>query len=121
MPDDKSEDFAAMLAEFEKTNPAPARRKEPKAGDIVKARVVSIGADSVFVDLGAKAEGVIDVVHLRDPAGKLTVAVGDTVEGRVIETAGKAGCVVIHPMGQGHVARFELEQAFSLGMPVEGV
>lgn len=118
-PDD--EDFAAMLAEFEKQNPEPKKRREPKLGETVRGRVVSIGADAVFIDLGAKAEGMIDVVQLRDASGKLMVAVGDSVEGRVVETAGKAGCIVIHPMGTGHVARAELEQAFALGLPVEGV
>jgi small subunit ribosomal protein S1 len=118
---DDPEDFASMLAEFEKKNPGPARRREPQPGDIVKARVVSIGSDAVFVDVGAKAEGVIDVVHLRDEHGKLPVAVGDTIEARVIETSGKAGCVVLHPLGGGHVAKAELEQAFALGLPVEGV
>ncbi len=117
-----NDDFASMLAEFEKENPAPKRRKEPKPGDVVRARVVSIGQESVFVDLGAKAEGVIDSVQLRDAAtGKLAVSVGDTVEARVVETSGKAGCIVLHPMGHGHVSRAELEQAYELGLPVEGL
>src|SRR5262249_18282599 len=97
------------------------RRREPQPGDVVRARVVSIGSDAVFVDVGAKAEGMIDVVHLRDEHGKLSVAVGDHIEARVIETSGKSGCVVLHPMGAGHVAKAELEQAFALGLPVEGV
>jgi small subunit ribosomal protein S1 len=120
MSPDNPDDFASLLAEFEKEHPAP-RRKEPKPGDVVRARVVSIGAEAVFLELGAKAEGMIDILQLRDGDGKLTVAEGDTVEARVVETAGKAGCIVLHPMGQGHVARAELEQAYELGLPVEGV
>src|SRR4029453_1197627 len=99
--DDKPEDFASMLAEFEKQNPEPKKRREPKLGETVRGRVVSIGTDAVFIDLGAKAEGMIDVVQLRDANGKLMVAVGDSVEGRVVETSGKAGCVVLHPLGTG--------------------
>jgi small subunit ribosomal protein S1 len=118
---DDSDDFASMLAEFEKEHPEPKKRREPKLGETVKAKVVSIGHDAVFVDLGAKAEGMIDVALVRDGEGKLRLAVGDTVEARVVETSGKAGCVVLHPLGSGHVARAELEQAFSLGLPVEGL
>src|SRR5215831_19816465 len=110
MTDDKTEDFGALLAEFEKEKPQPARgRREPKVGETVKGRVVSIGHDAVFVDLGAKAEGMFDIVNLRDDQGKLRVAIGDSIEGRVVETAGKAGCIVLHALGT--VARAELEQA----------
>jgi small subunit ribosomal protein S1 len=111
-----------MLAEFEKETKATSqRRKDPKVGETVKGRVVSIGHDAVFVDLGAKAEGMIDIVLLRDEAGKLPVGVGDTVEGRVVETTGKAGCIVLHPLGSSHIHKAELEQAAALGLPVEGV
>ena len=121
----KPDDFGAMLAEFEKeTKGTSLRRRDPKVGETVKGRVVTIGHDAVFVDLGAKAEGMIDIVLLRDADGKLPVAVGDTVEGRVVETTGgKAGCIVLHPLGSGHihVHRAELEQAAALGLPVEGL
>ena len=121
MAPEKEDDFAAMLAEFEKQNPAPRNRKEPKLGETVRGRVVTIGADAVFIDLGAKSEGMIDIVQLRDADGKLAVAIGDEVEGRVVETSGKAGCIVLHPLGAGHVSKAELEQAYTLGLPVEGV
>src|SRR5215470_6190726 len=122
MPDDKTEDFGALLAEFEKEAPPTARRRrDPAVGEIVKGRVVTVGHDAVFVDLGAKSEGMIDIVLLRDDGGKLRVGVGDSVEARVVETAGKAGCIVLHPLGSGHVAKAELEQAAALGLPVEGL
>src|SRR5262245_13025649 len=122
MPEDRdSEDFAAMLAEFEQREGRPAQRREPKLGEIVRGRVVSIGHDAVFLDVGAKAEGMIEIAELRGESGKLAVAVGDSVEARVVETAGKAGCIVLHTLGAGHVAKAELEQAFALGLPVEGV
>jgi small subunit ribosomal protein S1 len=122
MPDDKNEDFGALLAEFEKQSPQPSRRRrDPKIGETVKGRVVSIGHEAVFVDLGAKAEGMFDIVQLRDEGGKLRVAVGDEIEGRVVETAGKAGCIVLHALGAGHIAKAELEQAAALGLPVEGL
>lgn len=122
MPGDSDEDFGALLAQFEKEQPqTPRSRRDPKLGDTVKGKVVTIGHDAVFVDLGAKAEGMIDIIELRDESGKLRVAIGDTVEGRVVETAGKAGCIVLHTLGPGHVAKAELEQAAALGLPVEGL
>jgi len=122
VPGDSDEDFGALLAQFEKEQPqAPRRKRDPKLGETVKGKVVTIGHDAVFVDLGAKAEGMIDIIELRDENGKLRVAIGDTVEGRVVETSGKAGCIVLHTLGPGHVAKAELEQAAALGLPVEGL
>ena len=115
------DDFASMLAEFENETKAQPRRKEPRLGDVVRGRVVTIGHEAVFVDLGAKAEGMFEIQQLRDADGKLGVAVGDEIEGRVVETAGKAGCIVLHTLGAGHVAKAELEQAAALGLPVEGL
>ncbi len=119
MATDDPDDFATLLAEFDRK--AAPRRKEPKIGETVRGRVVAIGHDAVFIDLGAKAEGMIDSAELRDEGGQLRVAVGDEIEGRVVETAGKAGCIVLHTLGAGHVAKAELEQAYALGLPVEGI
>lgn len=119
MTNDDSEDFGALLAEYDKS--ATPRRKDPKLGETVRGRVVSIGNEAVFIDLGAKAEGMMDIVQLRDESGQLRVKLGDEIEGRVIETAGKAGCIVLASLGLGHIAKTELEQAASLGLPVEGL
>ena len=56
-PQEGEEDFASLLAEFDQKQSAG---RGPKVGDLVKGRVVSIGAESVFVNLGGKAEGVLD-------------------------------------------------------------
>jgi small subunit ribosomal protein S1 len=125
LPDDE-EDFAKLLAEFEgppkKGRAAQATQKGPQVGDLVRARVVSIGKDAVFVDLGAKAEGMIDLVELRGDDGIVQVRVGDQVEARVVDLGGKAGCVVLrrHGLGRGAAAKAELEQAAAHGIPVEG-
>ena len=49
---DEEEDFEALLAEYEEKSPAPQGRG-PKVGDVVQGAVVSIGHDSVFVELGS--------------------------------------------------------------------
>jgi small subunit ribosomal protein S1 len=121
-PDDHDpEDFAALLAEYEQQNPTTTRRRTYQVGDSVKAPVVSISREAVFVDLGAKADGMLDIAELLDEQGKVTVAVGDILEARVVDT-GKAGCIVLRrTLGRGPEARAELEQAFAAGVPVEGV
>jgi small subunit ribosomal protein S1 len=124
--DDKTDDFASMLAQFERETGAPDPRKkkrDPKVGDMVRARIVSIGAEAVFVDLGAKAEGMIDLVELRDADGKPTVKVGDEIEARVVDTSGKAGCVILRTagLGRGAASKAELDQAAQFGLPVDGM
>ena len=51
------EDFAAMFAESEKDKP---RAKRPKIGDLVKGKIITVGKEAVFVDLGGKAEGQLE-------------------------------------------------------------
>jgi small subunit ribosomal protein S1 len=121
-PPDDEEDFAALLSQYEREHPDAARRKQPRVGETLHCRVVSIGKDAAFVDLGAKSEGMIDLGELRDADGKLTVAVGDELDATVVETEGEAGCVVLRRrLGRGPEARAELEQAHAHGIPVEGL
>ena len=111
------EDFAAMLAEFEGAQP---KRKRPKVGDTVRGRVISIGKEAVFVDLGGKAEGVLDREQVTDKDGAVRVAVGDEVEARVVDDRGGALVLKVRLGGRGPEARAELIQAAELGLPVEG-
>jgi small subunit ribosomal protein S1 len=116
VPDDE-DDFAAMLAASE----AGAKRtKRPKVGDMVTGKVISLGKDTVFVDLGGKAEGSLEKNQVTDPEGKLLVKVGDTVEARVVSDAGGAITLRVK-LGRGPEARAELLQAAELGIPVEGL
>src|SRR4051794_16914465 len=111
-PDDQ-DDFARMLAQFEQeTGAAPrtakdkhTRKKDPKVGDLVRARVVSLGHDAAFVDLGAKSEGMLDLADLRDAEGKPKIKVGDEIEAHVVEINGKAGCPVLRMAGSGGMGR----------------
>ena len=114
---DQDEDFAAMLAESEKGVP---RTKRPKVGDLVKGKVISFGKDTVFVDLGGKAEGVLERSQVHDSEGKLLVQVGDMVETRIVSDAGGVLTLRIRMGGRGPEAKAELQQAHELGIPVEG-
>jgi small subunit ribosomal protein S1 len=114
---EQDDDFAKMFAESERD--APRGKKRPRVGDPITGKVISIGKDTVFVDLGGKAEGSLERAQVSDPEGKLLVKVGDTIEARVVADTGGA-LTLRMKVGRGPEARAELQQAFELGMPVEG-
>src|SRR5215468_2146393 len=114
---DQDEDFAAMLAESERG--APRGKRRPRVGDQITGKVISIGKDAVFVDVGGKAEGQLERTQVSDPDGKLLVKLGDSIEARVVADAG--GTLTLRvKLGRGPEARAELAQAQELGIPVEG-
>jgi small subunit ribosomal protein S1 len=87
---------------------------------MVKGTIISIGKDTVFVDVGGKAEGTLGRDQVSDPEGKLLVKQGDTIEARVAADAG--GVLTLRvKLGRGPEARAELQQAFELGVPVDGL
>jgi small subunit ribosomal protein S1 len=118
MSNDDEDDFAALLAEYDQAGQGARRR--PQVGDTVKGKVISIGKEAVFVDLGGKAEGVLDREQVAGRDGALTVAVGDEVEARVVDDRGGALTLKVRAGGRGPEARAELVGAAELGLPVEG-
>ncbi|MBA2542901.1 MAG: S1 RNA-binding domain-containing protein [Deltaproteobacteria bacterium] len=117
VPDDSEEDFAAMLAASEV---GAKRTKRPKVGDVVQGKIISLGKDTVFVDVGGKAEGTLERAQVSDNEGKLLVKIGDTIEARVgADTGGVLSLRV--KVGRGPQASAELQQAHELQIPVDGV
>jgi small subunit ribosomal protein S1 len=115
---DDEDDFAAMFAASEKQ----AKRKDPNVGDEVRGRVVSITRDAVFLDLGTKSDGMIDLIELKGPDGTVNVQVGDELDGRVVETGDRSGVIVLRrAFGRGSGAGSqELLQAYEHQIPIEG-
>jgi len=115
------EDFASLLGEFERQRPTAAQR-EPKVGEKVSGRIVSIQGDSVFVDLGAKTEGIVDIEELTGEDGALEVQVGDSIE---IAVSGKDEASGALLLGARHAHATHgsagLRQAYEEQQPVEGV
>ena len=116
---DDTEDFAAMFADSEKDLPKGGKR--PRVGDTVKGKIVTIGKEAVFVDLGGKAEGQLERSQVSDKDDKLLVKIGDVVEARVASDAGGTLMLRIKMSGRGPEMRAELQQAADLGIPVEGL
>ncbi len=115
-----NEDFAALLGEFENEQ-AGAARRVPAVGDKVRGNVISIQGESLFIDLGAKTEGVVDIEEFSDADGNLTVGIGDSVESVVNGRDEESGTLML---GTRHARRLHgsdgLRQAFEQQLPVEG-
>jgi small subunit ribosomal protein S1 len=121
VPPDDDEDFASLLAASERST---KRRERPiRAGDVVKGRVIAVGATSAFVAVGGKAEAAIDVNEFRDPeTGEVKLAEGDEIEATVVDDGTRSGSLVLKRVaGRGGHVPGELEQAFAAGIPVEGL
>ncbi|BCO09853.1 30S ribosomal protein S1 [Desulfolithobacter dissulfuricans] len=88
-------------------------------GDKVEAVVAGTSGENVFLDVGAKSEGVISAAELRNEDGELTVKPGDTLA--VFLLAVRNGEMVFTTrIGSGQASVQELEDAFHSGIPVEG-
>ncbi len=110
----QGEDFAAMLAEFD----APSEQLH--RGDVVRGRIVRIGAEHAFVDLGGKAEGVLPAEDLRDESGRVAFGIGDEIEATVLEVDAAEGGVRLARRLRGHHDDEALRNAFETGVPIEG-
>ncbi|RLB45351.1 MAG: 30S ribosomal protein S1 [Deltaproteobacteria bacterium] len=117
--DDETKGFADMLAEYDKAAPSTTRVRTPSVGKEVSGRVVAINAATVFVDVGAKTEAVMDRDQLTDDDGQLTVEIGSTVTARVAE-AGEGNIVLRTKMSRGADPSAELAQAQAHRIPVTG-
>ena len=62
---------------------------------IVIGIVVDVGDEYVTIDIGLKAEGIINTAEFKDENSNLTVTVGDEVEVYVESIEGSGGRVII--------------------------
>jgi small subunit ribosomal protein S1 len=107
----ESEDFAAM---FE----ASIKAKRFERGQTLEGRIVAIGPEVAFIDVGGKGEATIEVDELKDADGDLEVAVGDRIQAMVVSTMG--GLTLSRKLARGAATERQLEDAFRAGLPVEG-
>ena len=79
----EEQSFAELLAQSEKIGD---RKLSP--GEIVSGVIIKISKDMVFVDLGGKSEGLVDLAEFKDEEGKINIKEGDKVELRVASLKG---------------------------------
>jgi small subunit ribosomal protein S1 len=126
-----NQDFGQILAEFEQAAPGQAvpAKSQGQASQKVSGKVLSIGDEWVFVDLGGKAEGRISAAELKDAEGNLTVKEGDTLDATVTGTDPESGALMLRRRagGGGKGGKKpadvvpEIRQAFENGLPLEGL
>jgi small subunit ribosomal protein S1 len=111
MMGEAEDDFAAM---FE----ASLKAKRFEKGQTIEGRVVAIGPEVAFVDVGGKGEAMIEIGELTDADGRLDVRVGDRIQAMVLSSEG--GLRLSRRLALGAATARQLEDAFRAGLPVEG-
>ena len=89
-------------------------------GQQTEAKILQIGAEWVFLDIGQKGEGVLSVQELKDDEGNLTVAVGDKVKAYFMSRQGGEMRFTLKIGGGGSGGTEQLEEAWRSGIPVDG-
>ena len=116
-----NEDFEALLAQFEREQ-AGSAKVEHKVGDQVRGKIVSIGPQYLFVDIGAKCEGMMEVGAVTGSDGNVTVNVGDSIETTVSGIDQDTGTPLLGSQHGRHLhGTAELQDAFRQQLPVEGL
>jgi len=89
-------------------------------GQKVKAKIVKISAEWIFLDLGAKSEGYLDKKELLDEEGNLWAKEGDLIEAYFLSADSNELRFTTRIAG-GEAGRRYLEEAWRSGIPVEGL
>ncbi len=88
-------------------------------GEKVRGTVVAIDSNSIFVDFGARSEGILDRFDFEDEEGNLTLNEGDEVEAYFLGS--ENGEMRFARQLGGDSADPSLWDAFQAGIPVEGM
>ena len=107
----EQEDFATLFAR-------EGAKRSLQVGQVVKGRILQIGEETLFVDVGGKGEALIERAELTDGDGNLTVKVGDEIEATVVRSGDDIR--LSYRLLQGIQAREGLAVAAQTGLPVEG-
>ncbi|MDA8083412.1 MAG: 30S ribosomal protein S1 [Nitrospiraceae bacterium] len=109
-----SESFAELLEKSSR----PSERLSP--GQKVKAEVVSISGDLVYIDLAGKSEGVIDLAEFTDKDGNVTVKAGDSIEAYFVNVQNGVRKLTTLLNGYSADSLNSIRSAFEAGVPVNG-
>ncbi|MBS1114834.1 MAG: ribosomal protein [Nitrospirae bacterium] len=113
-PIDQGESFAKLLEK----NGTQSARLAP--GQKVKARVVSISGDLVYIDIGGKSEGVIDLEEFREKDGSVRIEEGEEVEAFFLSVQNGIRKLTTLVNGYSAVELTSIQSAYEAGLPVNG-
>ena len=103
----------------EMLNESGVFRNRFKPGERVEAIVVKITPEWVFIDIGGKNEGYLDIREFLDVEGKATVKERDTIRAYFLSSRNNEK-LFSTKIGKGEAGRAFLEDAAHNGIPVEG-
>jgi len=95
-----------------------ARRLE--RGEVVEGRVIQIGNDTVFVDIGTPGDARIDRAEFEDASGRLDIEVGQVVRATVLRSNPASPQLTLALGRGGSVDIGGLQTALDSGAPVSG-
>jgi small subunit ribosomal protein S1 len=113
--------FADLLAS---TGGSSQARRRFKAGEKVAGKIIQVGDEVTFLDLGSGlADGLIETLELTDAEGQVTARVGDILDAVVVKGGDRGVQVSIgraRAVTRDH-AREAIVAAAETGLPVEGL
>jgi small subunit ribosomal protein S1 len=112
-PPEEEPSFAEMFENYGTETGA-----DLNVGDKVSGRIISIGMDTVFVNVGTKVDAAVDKAELVDEDGELPYAEGDALE--LYVTAAGENEVRLSKALSGEGGLQMLQEAQQSGLPVEG-
>jgi len=113
-------DSFADLFEAQSKAIKPSRPVVFKLGDKVKATVVQVGREAIFVELEGHRQAYLDAADFRDADGAVHIQVGDPLEANIISIDELKGEIRLgRSLGRAdNIAA--VEQALASGLPLEG-
>jgi len=109
----EEDDFETLLNK----NFSTPERFEP--GEKIRAVVVKVTDEWVFIDFGGKSEGYIAVSEVIDEDGNPKVAEGESLEAYFLSAADSEYLFTTR-IGRGASGRLHVQAAYENGIPVEG-
>jgi small subunit ribosomal protein S1 len=111
--DPEEESFADLFESY-----SAGMNDDLQLGDKISGKIISIGKDSIFLDVGTKVDGTVERAELMDKDGNLSVAEGDEIELYVVARDDHEIRLSKAISGVGGVEM--LREAFHNAIPVEG-
>jgi small subunit ribosomal protein S1 len=91
------------------------------SGDVVKGKVIGIRDKDVFVDIGYKSEGVINIKEFTDENGNINVNIGDEVEALFFNRVDEDGFEILSKAAADKIKGWKkILAAYNDNQPVKG-
>lgn len=110
----EEESFAALLEK----NGVAAERLRP--GQKVRARVISVSGDAVYIDLGGKSEGMVALSEFIDESGATGVREGDMIEAFFLSVQDGIRHLTTRVRGYSSLRLNAVRDAFDAGVAING-